>query len=70
LHGSHYWLLSLLLGLEGGPMIIIDHLPEAPINHCYKQVFSLELHEYTLTIKTNNVSSYWGRCHVAIQWFI
>ena len=51
-------------------MIIIDHLPGAPINHCYKEVFSLELHEYTLTIKTNNVSSYWGRCHVAIQWFI
>ena len=24
LHGSHYWLLSLLLGLEEGPMILAD----------------------------------------------
>ena len=35
-----YWLKSCMMGLEGGLMIMFDHLPEAPGNHFQDNVFT------------------------------
>ena len=35
-----YWLIYCMLGLEGGPMIMFDHLPGAPGNHFRHNVFT------------------------------
>ena len=61
---------SITFGLDGGLLVINDHLPEAPGNHCHRSVLGLELYEYTLSSKTDNISSYLGRCHAALQLMI
>ena len=33
LYTIHYGLTFIMLGIEGGLMIRVDHLPEAPGNH-------------------------------------
>ena len=52
-------------GLDGGLLVINDHLPEAPGNHSHRSFLGLEL--YTLSSKTDNISSYLGGCHTALQ---